>query len=115
MNKIKVLVFVIIAILAGCSSEKTCDVSNPLSDLSWLDQKVQAFKQDDIKQRVSHYIYNNEDVYLVEDCLEICADFLTIAYNCAGETVCEFGGIDGRNTCPDFEEKASLQATIYDE
>lgn len=115
MNKLKISTLFAMIALISCSKNNSCDVSNPLSDLDWLEQMVDNFKQDNVNQRVGYYIYNNKDVYLVEDCLDICADFLTIAYNCEGESICEFGGIDGRNTCPDFEANAVLQEILYEE
>lgn len=111
----KILIISSLFLIISCSKNNSCDVNNPLSDLEWMEQMVDNFKQDEIRQRIQHFVFENEDVYLVEDCMDICADALTIAYNCEGTSVCEFGGIDGRNTCPDFQSKAAFQKTLYDE
>jgi len=34
-------------------------------------------------------------------------------YDCEGNVICEFGGFDGRNTCPDFESNVSNMELIW--
>ena len=41
------------------------------------------------------------------------ADGLVLVYNCSGEVICEFGGIDGRNTCADFETEATNPVVLF--
>ena len=43
-----------------------------------------------------------------------CADNLTTVYNCEGNVICEFGGIAGLNTCPDFDKNSTNKTIIYE-
>ena len=56
--------------------------------------------------------YGN-DVFLIENCFQ-CADALSIVYDCKANIVCEFGGIDGRNTCPNFDQNKTNEKILYD-
>jgi hypothetical protein len=54
------------------------------------------------------YAYKGKTVYLVDMCIQ-CPDYRTTVVNCEGQVICEFGGIDGRNTCPDFADATRLE------
>jgi hypothetical protein len=49
-------------------------------------------------------LYDTTEGFLVDICFQ-CADDLVYYYDCNGNTICEFGGYSGLNTCPDFEDK----------
>jgi hypothetical protein len=34
--------------------------------------------------------------------------------NCEGDIICEFGGIDGKNTCLDFDTEATDSTMLFD-
>ncbi len=34
-------------------------------------------------------------------------------YNCQGQVICQFGGIAGLNTCPDFYDTATDKKVIW--
>ncbi len=89
-------------VATGCREEikNTCNVRNP-RDLPWLQKIIDQNRSNPTGARIVQYTYRGESVFLVNLC-EGCPDALTNVYNCKGEVICEFGGIDGRITCPDF-------------
>jgi hypothetical protein len=97
--------------LTSCPSDfnfdTTCNVDIPLEDLVWLKEIKNSFEQSSSasKKQIVQYNFNNETVFLIDGCVN-CADNLTTLYNCEGEVICEFGGIAGLNTCPNFENEA---------
>ena len=66
-----------------------------------------------LKKQIIQYDYKNETVFLIDSC-NGCNDNLTIIYNCKGEIICEFGGIAGLNTCPDFEKQANNKRVLWE-
>lgn len=103
--------------LLSCTKQENVTSSNavnPLENLEWLKKKKENFERlmNSVKVKITQYQYNNQDVFLINNCVG-CADALTKVYNCQGELICEFGGIGGLNTCPDFQSKAKLVRTIW--
>ncbi len=99
-----IFTFVSVLGLAGCGEEikNTCNNSNP-RNLPWMQQIINQNRSNSAGAHIIQYTYRGESVFLVNLCKQ-CADGLTTVYNCNGEAICEFGGIDGRNTCPDFAQ-----------
>ncbi len=116
----KTLITVLMAaMLASCSkSDNTqhCDTSDPLRDIPWLREIKERFDKDMGPQRqmIIQYQYRGETVFLIDDC-HGCADNLITVYDCEKNTVCEFGGIAGKNTCSDFHENATNKKVLYDQ
>jgi hypothetical protein len=92
--------------------EQICNVNNPLEDLKWLKTIKDDFVASAGQERITQYDYNDETVFLVEDCVN-CPDGLAIVYSCEEETLCEFGSIAGLNTCPDFDSTATNEIVLY--
>ena len=92
----------------------TCNVENPLEDIAWLKELKDGFEQSASasKKKITQYTYNNKTVFLVNICVN-CSDNLTTLYNCEGDKICEFGGIAGLNTCPDFEKNAKDENVLW--
>lgn len=90
-----------------------CNVDNPLEDLPWLKNKVNTMKRNKQQAEIHRWIYNSIEGFVVTECVK-CADGLTYFYNCEGKVICEFGGMFGRITCPDFEEKTTLRELIFE-
>lgn len=82
------------------------------SDLGWLQTIIQNANQNTSKAEVIRYRYNNQTVYYINTCLD-CADSMAQVYTCAGDVICQFGGIAGLNTCPDFADKATGKKVIW--
>ena len=111
------LIFVSSTLMLSCGNEnnKVCNTDNPLEELGWLNEIRSRFDMDmgPQRQRITQYKYDGKYVFKIEDCYQ-CADALTYVYNCEGEIICEFGGLDGVNTCPDFEQNATDEKILYD-
>lgn len=87
----------------------TCEESGSAycEDEVWLDSKIAELKNSGNGFVVKQYQYNNQNVFLIDNCLG-CADAMQELYDCAGNSLCLFGGIAGFNTCPDFYDKATF-------
>jgi len=80
---------------------------------AWLTSMINGMKHNPaIKSEVIRYKYNNQTVFYIDSC-KGCADSMGVVYNCAGEVICQFGGIAGFNTCPDFFEKATSKKVLW--
>jgi hypothetical protein len=91
----------------------SCETSSPLEDVRWLLKMKDSLEQNNQPSLIIMYAYRGENVFYVDPCYQ-CPDALTYVYNCAGEIICEFGGIDGRNTCPGFDTQASDSTLLFD-
>lgn len=91
-----------------------CNVDNPLEDLPWLKDIVYSIQLSmrPAGSQIIQYTYKGDYVFWVDMCYQ-CADGLIEVYNCAGEVICEFGGVDGWNTCPDFETEATDSTNLF--
>ena len=79
----------------------------------WLTEKISGFKEsDNDRARVQAYRYRGDTVYMVEECYG-CPDAIAVVYAANGDVLCEFGGIAGSNSCPDFDREARLLRQIW--
>lgn len=111
-----VLCFSIFISCSNTSDENlTCNVSNPLEEISWLQHIKTSFEQSASasKKQITQYTYNEESVFLIDSC-NGCADNLTTVYNCNGDVICEFGGIAGLNTCAGFNETITNKIVLWE-
>ncbi len=116
-NVIKIAVFLLVLV----SCEKVFEIQkcsdNPLEEISVLKQLVANEEAQDPGEsnglEIIQYTYQNQIVYLVNDCINNCADALTVVYDCDENIICEFGGIVGLNTCPDFETEATNSKVLF--
>lgn len=93
---------------------QVCNVDNPLEDIEWL-KDIKLSIQLSMRasgSQIIQYTYKGEPVFWVDLCY-MCPDNLIQVYNCGGEVICEFGGIDGKNTCVDFETEASDSTMLF--
>ena len=110
-NSFILILFVLTGIsLFSCEETNlrpNCETEDPLAELSWLSELRDqlAARANGLGYEIIQYTYREEAAFLVNDCSG-CPDRLDLLYNCEGEVICEFGGIDGRNTCPDFDTAA---------
>ncbi len=110
---------IICIVITACSSKEqkginTCERDNPTEDLAWLKRIKESFQQTASLSRkeIYQYNFNGENVYYIDDCVS-CNDSQQIVYNCKGEKICEFGGIMGLNSCPDFFNKAVNRKLLW--
>jgi hypothetical protein len=100
-------------LLASCEKDTYCrDVSDPVQEIPWMRQLVEARKNSSSNLEIHAYAYKGQEVFVVNDC-NSCADAMTVAYTCDGDTICEWGGLTGANTCPDFTEVATNKRLVY--
>jgi hypothetical protein len=100
----KNILLILPAILFSCEKndcQKKCDPT-------WIEEATQTITQNGYKGEIFKYVYQNQEVYLVKGCLE-CADFVDVVRNCEGKIICKFGGIMGKNTCPDFDKATMIE------
>ena len=116
------IILLILVSLVSCKKEEaekevltTCNVETPLVELEWLANIKFTFDVDQgaFRNKISHYEYNGNDVFLIEGCYQ-CDDAGSYVADCDGEIICEFGTIAGINTCPDFGTTATLIEVLYD-
>ncbi len=116
MKKIALLIAVACTISSAyqCESPEpiAVDKANTCDNPEWLAEIISSTEQNGNKGEVIQYQYKGETVFLIDICIS-CADDMAVVYNCAGETRCQFGGIAGFNTCPDFENKATDKKIIW--
>ena len=119
MESFRVLMIAVLLTLSACYNDiennEICNSDDPLEDIVWLSEIRNLFDQDmgPQRQRITQYKYYGNDVFLIENCFQ-CADALSIVYDCKANIVCEFGGIDGRNTCPNFDQNKTNEKILYD-
>jgi hypothetical protein len=120
MIRILFCLFISSFFITGCVKERTetinndqfCNVENPLDELDWLIKIVEDNTDNPASAEIYRCIYNQQEGFLIDLCVG-CPDGLVQFYDCEGTVLCEFGGIDGRNTCPDFEENVSDKKLIW--
>lgn len=92
----------------------TCDIDNPFETIQWLEDTRNGFmaQANPLPKRITQYFYQGECVFLIDGCVG-CDDNLTRVYNVNQDLICEFGGIAGVDTCPDFEIEATGELVLY--
>ncbi|GAA3607478.1 hypothetical protein Q4Q39_10535 [Flavivirga amylovorans] len=93
----------------GNSSSKICSV-DPLENIDWLKELLNNTDSNGLE--IIQYDYKGQIVFSINNCLN-CADNLIAVYDCERNKVCEFGGIAGLNTCPDFDTEATNKTVIF--
>lgn len=113
------LVLVVLWVCFACSNNDTkntvCGVINPIEELDWLQKIKSSLEKSESasKKKILQYNLQNTTYFLVDACVG-CPDYLVSVYNCSGEIICESGGIDGRNTCPDFTDSKTEKQLLWE-
>lgn len=91
-----------------------CGTENPLEDLDWLNEIKTTMEMSAIAVggQIIAWTYYGETVFWIDECYS-CEDKIIEIYDCAGNKVCEFGGIGGWDTCGDFQENASDSTMLF--
>lgn len=108
--------FLFLITFLGCSdtsnekpSSKIC-TDDPLENIDWLKDLINNTDSNGLE--IIQYDYEQQTVFSINNCLN-CADNLITIYDCQKNKVCEFGGIAGLNTCPDFDTEATNKTIIF--
>lgn len=117
MIKLKILIVGITLMLANCKTNRMekseGKETNPIEEIVWLKDMIAGFEKDMYhKQKIEQYTYKEKEAYMVHTCYQ-CPDAITYVYDKEKNVICEFGGFVGKNTCPDFEEKATDKKILY--
>lgn len=106
------------SLAVSCSKEEVpciCCLDDPTESIDWLkDIKVQMTQTaKPTGGQIIQYNYLGECVFWIDNCYN-CADNLIVIYDAEQNIVCQFGGIIGLNTCPDFEKEATDEKVLFD-
>lgn len=101
----KLLWFLLLA--WACQSEGPKPYWTSCGNLDWMT----SMKNE--TQVIKSYRYKGQVVFLVEDTCTQCADLMAEVYDCTGKAICQFGGIAGLNTCPDFSTTATDELLVW--
>lgn len=93
--------------------QNNCE-DDPLENIAWLKELKTTFDQraGAAGSQIIQYTYEGECVYLIDDCYQ-CPDALNLVFDKDKNLLCEFGGIDGRDTCPGFLDNATNKIVLY--
>jgi hypothetical protein len=84
-----------------------------IKNKEWFTSILNGLKQNpEVKSEVISYTYHGQTVFYIDSC-KGCADSMALVYTCSGEIICQFGGIAGFNTCPDFADFATHKKVIW--
>jgi hypothetical protein len=109
MKKIILVIIIIFStIFLGCNSSKKTNTTFP----AWVNETISNFEKENDRAEISEYLYKGDTVYMVSYCYH-CPDAIDAVYDKEGKKLCEFGGIDGRDTCPGFFEEATNKKVIW--
>ena len=102
--------------LTFCNKEDDdfCNLDNALSEIGWLEEKINEAEKDSIKIQVFKVIFNEQEGFIVEECLinNDCSRALGAYYDCAGNQLCSFGGIVG-NECIEYMENTTTKELLF--
>lgn len=82
-----------------------CYQGDPLVEIQWLADAIATSESNGRNVVVWQARYQGEEVFSVEE-TPAYPDQMSVWRNCEGETICQFGGFAGFNTCPDFYDVA---------
>jgi len=90
-----------------------CEFENPLMDLDWLKEINCNLSKRAVPYgyQIFSYQYRGSTVFLIDPCYN-CRDSSASVFDCEGNGICEFGGIMGQNTCPDFSTEATHKTLL---
>ena len=96
------------------TNNEICIIQDPINEIIWLDSLTAIFEQmnESSGAEIIQYEYKGQCVFYVDDC-ENCIDKLIKVYDLDQNVLCEFGGIAGLNTCPDFDQVATDSKLLY--
>ena len=122
MKRLLIYIPILIFLIISCeknndlTNQSACNIETPLEDIVWLKDLKNTFDQNMSPQinKITQYDYKDQCIFLVENCIG-CADAMTIGYDYNQNVICQFGGIAGLNTCPDFDSLATNMQILYNQ
>jgi Domain of unknown function (DUF6970) len=110
MKNFKIIILSMGLLLLSCdkSDDSKADIPKCLQII--IDENIS--NPNTLTGKIEKYLYNNEKVFLFTP-REGTADVPTTILNSSCQIICEFGGIAGLNTCPDFFESAIFVEVVW--
>jgi hypothetical protein len=107
MRKIIIFCSILVLYSVSCTPnfEKGCDVSDPLTDLPWLKNRIPTSESNNTPVSVDKVILKEKKTGKKMEGFRIGADvpdYLTEYYDCSGNVICVSGGIAGLK-CDKYE------------
>lgn len=108
MKKLILSLSVILLVFTSCENEQV------LEDIpSCIRTDIEsASKNGSSEASVTQYLYNGQNVFSFDPGV-VYPDIMTTVVNGNCEVVCQFGGIAGMNTCPDFSQNAVVVGVVW--
>jgi hypothetical protein len=121
MNRIFIAFTGLLLMVCACNQDddavqlNVCNTTDPLEELDWLKtiKDNLEISASAAGYEIIQYSYQGSDVFWVDDCYQ-CPDGLIQVYDCEGTVICAFMGIDGRNTCTNFDADATDRIVLLD-
>ena len=109
MKNFKIIILSIGLLLLSCDkSDETKHIPECIQSL------IDKYETDEVVlvSKIEKYLYNDEDVFLssMRDNID---DGMDVVLSSSCQIICEFGGIAGLNTCPDFFETAIFVEVVW--
>ncbi|CAH8285412.1 hypothetical protein EV196_1019 [Mariniflexile fucanivorans] len=94
MKKITLLLTLVFIIFSCCKKDNdvtnTCNVSNPVEDLTWLKEQIQELENTSSYESKETYIlqtkHDGNSLFILGNCCAACNSVSTV-YNCEGEMI----------------------------
>lgn len=93
--------------------EPYCECTNPLKEIEWLKEKYEgalSFPND--KTQINMVTYKGNQGFLIFP-YENYPDAVSNYYDCSGNLICTWGGWQGYNTCPDFNDNVTFDELLW--
>lgn len=115
MKKYILLVLILVS-FTGCKFDdntQTLENNYPQCMQTEIDTYIQSSDEPgETPAQITKYTYKGQDAYGFDPGSEY-ADWLYTYVNSSCETICEFGGIAGVNTCEDWEDEAVFIEIVW--
>ncbi len=95
MKKSLLVSVLLICTLLSCKDNddnlsNTCNVSNPIEDLSWLKNKILELEETSLYQSgeifISQAKYRDKTIFILNNCCAVCNTIVPV-FNCEGEAI----------------------------
>ena len=121
MNLSKILILLFAFALTQCDkNEVDPEVCTDSENKDWYANLINQYNTTPMdnwgvppKVKIYSYTYNGQKVIAVNIIEPTCCDMMDVVYDCSGNVICQFGGIAGLNTCPDFADTAIDKKLIF--
>ena len=110
----KTILLLVVILFVQCDKPVDPTICPDAENREWYKDLTNQYKSGShIKVEIYSYTYNSQMVIAIQTVEPTCCDFMDVVYDCAGNVICQSGGIAGLNTCPDFGDTASDKKLIF--